>query len=230
MAQESPRRHPLSFNFQTNLLVGLLTITPLVVVWLVFDFFLGVLAQAGRPLAAALADFVVQRAPGAAPWLANPAIRWLIAVAVALLLLYAIGAIASRVVGEKLIELFERLLNRIPLVDTIYSATKKLVDVLRQKPENNQRVVLVDFPREGLKTLAFVMRTFPDANTGEELAAIYVPTALNPTSGFLEILPVSKLTPTDIPADQAMTMVISGGAIAPANLTMSSVKPPATGL
>lgn len=224
MPQESPRRHPLSFNFQTNVLVGLLTITPLVVVWLVFDFFLGVLAQAGRPLAASLADFVVKRAPSAAPWLANPAIRWLTAVAVALLLLYVIGAIASRVVGEKAIELFERLLNRIPLVDTIYSATKRLVDVLRQKPGSNQRVVLIDFPREGLKTLAFVMRTFPDANTGEELAAIYVPAALNPTSGFLEILPVSKLTPTDIPADQAMTMVISGGAITPETLSMSPTK------
>jgi uncharacterized membrane protein len=224
MPQEIPRRDLLSFNFQTNLLVGLLTITPLVVVWLVFDFFLGVLAQAGHPLAEALADFVVQRAPGAAPWLANPAIRWLIAVAVALLLLYVIGAVASRVVGEKAIELFERLVNRIPLVDTIYSATKKLVDVLRQKPDSSQRVVLVDFPREGLKTLAFVMRTFPDAKTGEELAAIYVPTALNPTSGFLEIVPVSKLTLTDIPTDQAMTMVISGGAITPDNLTISPAK------
>lgn len=222
------RKNPLNLNFQTNLLVGLLTITPLVVVWLVFDFFLGVLAQAGRPLAAALADFVVIRAPGAAPWLANPAIRWMIAVVVALLLLYAIGAIASRVVGEKAIELFERLVNRIPLVDTIYSATKKLVDVLRQKPDSSQRVVLVDFPREGLKTLAFVMRTFPDAKTGEELAAIYVPTALNPTSGFLEIVPVSKLTLTDIPTDQAMTMVISGGAITPPNLSLSQAKSGAT--
>jgi uncharacterized membrane protein len=224
MPQDAPRRSPLSFNFQTNVLVGLLTITPLVAVWLVFDFFLGVLAQAGHPLAEALADFVIDHAPGAAPWLANPAIRWLIAVAVALLLLYAIGAVASRVVGEKAIELFERLVSRIPLVDTIYSATKKLIDVLRQRPDSAQRVVLVDFPREGLKTLAFVMRTFPDAKTGEELAAIYVPTALNPTSGFLEIVPVSKLTPTDIPTDQAMTMVISGGAIAPTNITMSPAK------
>jgi uncharacterized membrane protein len=224
MPQEAPRKHLLSFNFQTNLLVGLLTITPIVVVWLVFDFFLGVLAQAGHPLAEGLTDFVIDRAPGAAPWLANPAIRWLTAVAVALLLLYVIGAIASRVVGEKLIDVFERLVTRIPLVDTIYSATKKLVDVLRQKPDSAQRVVLVDFPREGLKTLAFVMRTFPDSQTGEELAAIYVPTALNPTSGFLEIVPVSKLTPTDIPTDQAMTMVISGGAIMPGNLTMSPSK------
>ncbi|HEX5422778.1 MAG TPA: DUF502 domain-containing protein [Candidatus Acidoferrales bacterium] len=221
MPQDVPRRHPLNFNVQTNVLVGLLTITPLIVVWLIFDFLLGVLAHAGAPLAAALADFVGHRSPEAAIWLSDRAIRWVLAVVVALLLLYAVGAFASRVVGERLIALFESLLIRIPLVDVIYSATKKLVELLSQKPDSTQRVVLVDFPHQGLKTLAFVMRTFPDAKTGEELAAIYVPSALNPTSGFLEIMPVANLIPTDIPPDQAMTMVISGGAIAPENLTLS---------
>jgi uncharacterized membrane protein len=134
---------------------------------------------------------------------------------VALLVLYAVGATSSRVIGAKLFELFERIVERIPLVDTIYNATKKLVDVLRQKPESSQRVVLLDFPRDGLKTLGFVMRTFADAQTGEELAAVYVPTALNPTSGFLEIVPVAKLVVSDIPTDQAMTMIISSGAVIP---------------
>ena len=55
----------------------------------------------------------------------------------------------------------------------------------------------------------------------EELAALYVPTALNPTSGFLEIVPVAKLVPTDIPADQAMTMIISGGAVVPDGFSLT---------
>jgi uncharacterized membrane protein len=162
-----------------------------------------------------LARAAEQRWPALAPWLQEPWIQWLSAVLVALLVLYAIGATSSRVIGEKLFELFERIVERIPLVDTIYNATKKLVDVLRQKPESSQRVVLLDFPREGLKTLGFVMRTFADAQTGEELAAVYVPTALNPTSGFLEIVPVAKLVVSDIPTDQAMTMIISSGAVIP---------------
>jgi uncharacterized membrane protein len=66
------------------------------------------------------------------------------------------------------------------------------------------------------------MRTFPDAQTGEELAAVYVPTALNPTSGFLEIVPVAKLTASDIPTDQAMTMIISSGAVMPDRFTLAS--------
>jgi uncharacterized membrane protein len=208
-------------NFQGNLLAGLLTITPLIAVWLVFNFFLGVLSSFGQPLAGALTDFLDQHVPGAAPFLADPAVRWVIAVIVALLALYTIGAVASRVIGQRLIGVFERIITRIPLVETIYSAVKKLVDVLQQRPGSDQRVALLDWPREGLKTVGFVMRTFPDARTGEEMAAVYVPSALNPTSGFLEILPMSGLTLLEVPTDQAMTMIISGGAIVPDRMSVA---------
>jgi uncharacterized membrane protein len=224
MALDRLERPEFSFNIQRYLLAGILTIAPLVAVWLVFNFLLGVLSTAGRPLATIIADAMEERWPGLTPWLADPMVQWLIAVFVALFVLYAIGAITSRVIGARLLALFERIVARIPLVDTIYAATKKLVDVLRQKPDSSQRVVLIDFPRDGLKTLGFVMRTFPDAQTGEELAAIYVPTALNPTSGFLEIVPVANLVPCDVPTDQAMTMIISGGAVTPEKLSLA--RPP----
>jgi uncharacterized membrane protein len=191
-------------------------------VWLVFNFLLGILSAAGRPIATPLARAAEQRWPALTSWLQEPWVQWLSAVVVALLALYAIGAITSRVIGAKLFGLFERIVERIPLVDTIYNATKKLVDVLRQKPESSQRVVLLDFPHDGLKTLGFVMRTFADAQTGEELAAVYVPTALNPTSGFLEIVAVAKLTASDIPTDQAMAMIISSGAIMPEQFSVSA--------
>jgi uncharacterized membrane protein len=155
------------------------------------------------------------------PILANGTVRWLIAVLVALLALYSIGAIASRVIGQRVIDLFEMIITRIPIVQTIYTASKKLVDVLRQKPDEAQRVVLIGFPYEGLKTLAFVMRVYPDAKTGEELATVFVPTAPNPTTGYLEIVPVAQLIPTDIPIDQAMAMILSGGAISPDNISIS---------
>jgi len=66
-----------------------------------------------------------------------------------------------------------------------------------------------------MKTVGLVTRTFSDAVTGRELAAVYVPTTPNPTSGYLEIVPVDKLTSTDWDLDEAMTFIISGGAIAP---------------
>ncbi len=215
---ETPRRRS---RFQRNLIAGLLTVAPLFAVWLVFNFLLGVLSTFGGPLAAELIIVVDRRFPAATPWLADPRMRLAVAVVVALLALYFIGAIASRVIGQRLIALFERIISRIPLVQTIYSAAKKFLDVLQQRPGNDQRVVLLDWPREGMKTVGFVMRIFLDANTGAELAAIYVPGALNPTAGFLQVVPVSGLVFLDIPTDQAMTMVISGGAIVPEKMSIA---------
>jgi uncharacterized membrane protein len=137
-----------------------------------------------------------------------------------MLALYTIGALASRVLGQQLILMLEDLIVRIPGVQTIYSAAKKLVDVLRQKPGSAQRVVLIDFPSAGLKAIGFVMHTFPDAKTGEQLAAVYVPTAPNPTSGYLQIVPYDRLTQTDLQSDQAMSMILSGGAVTPEHISL----------
>ena len=221
MEDSAPRRRFYHANFQRYIIAGLLTITPLFAVWLVFNFLLSTLSFFGQPLAVLLTAFLDQNLPSARPFVDNATVRWLLAVLVAVLALYFIGAIASRVIGQRLIGLFERIITRIPLVQTIYSAAKKLVDVLNQRPGSDQRVVLIDWPHEGLKTVGFVMRTFTDARSGEEMAAIYVPSALNPTSGFLELLPVSKLFFADIPTDQAMTMIISGGAIVPEKMSLT---------
>ena len=139
---------------------------------------------------------------------------------VALLALYSIGAIASRVIGVRLIGYFEGLIERIPFVQTIYSATKKLVTVLQQKPDGTARVVLIEFPHAGMRAIGLVMRVMKDSVTGEDLAAVYVPTTPNPTSGYLEIVAVKDMVPTDMTMDQAMTMIISGGAISPSSMTM----------
>lgn len=171
------RRSPFHANFQGNLLAGVLTVAPLIAVWLVFDFVLNVLSDAGHPLAVELTDFLDGHMPGLTPVFASVTVRWLIAVAVALLTLYSIGAIASRVVGQRVIRIFERTITRIPLVETIYSAAKKLVEVLSQKPDGAQRVVLIEFPHPGMMTLAFVMRVFQNSQTGEDLATVFVPSS-----------------------------------------------------
>lgn len=220
MTEARPHGPFWRMHLQGNLIAGLLTITPLIVVWFVFDFFLNALSAAGRLPADYLTDLIDRDFPWLTPWLANPAVRWLIAVVVALVVLYLIGAIVSRVAGQRALRLFERVIARIPMVETVYSAAKQLIDVMRAPAGGGQRVVLLDFPKDGMKTIGFVMKSFADAKTGEELAAVYVPTAINPTSGFLEILPMARLTPIDMPPDQAMTMIISGGAVTPPGLSI----------
>ncbi|MFZ2087269.1 MAG: DUF502 domain-containing protein, partial [Desulfobaccales bacterium] len=105
--------------------------------------------------------------------------------------------------------------SRIPLVNTIYSSVQQFLSVLQTKPNGVHRVVLIDFPSPEMKTVGFVTRTLVDADTGRNLAAVYVPTTPNPTSGYLEIVPVEKLISTTWTMDEAMTFIISGGAVAP---------------
>src|SRR5579863_9678376 len=98
---DEPRRRFWEANLQGNLIAGMLTITPLVVVWFVFDFFLNALSAAARPLADSFAVAIGAYLPSATPWMMSGSVRWCLAVVVSLLVLYSIGAIASCVAGQK---------------------------------------------------------------------------------------------------------------------------------
>jgi uncharacterized membrane protein len=131
------------------------------------------------------------------------------------------GVMARIVVGQRVLRWFEALIRRIPLASTIYGSARQLLDILQTKPDGTQRVVLIDFPHTEMKTLGFVTKVMHENGTGRELAAVYVPTTPNPTSGYLEIVPVEKITPTDWTVDQAMSFIISGGAVSPDSIPFS---------
>src|SRR5262249_25553276 len=99
-----------------------------------------------------------------------------------------------------------------------YGATRKLIEALQMAPDGTKRVVLLDFPSPDVKAVGLVTRTMTDPTTGEELAAVFVPNTPNPTNGFLEVVPVSKLIPTELTMDEAMNFIISGGAVGPERL------------
>ncbi len=132
-----------------------------------------------------------------------------------LFVILAVGALTRRVVGQRLLRWFEALIARVPLANVIYTSARKLLDMLETKPGSTQRVVLIDFPHRDMKSVGLVTRVIREEGSGRELAAVYVPTTPNPTSGYLEIVPVELLTPTDWTVDQAMSFIISGGAVAP---------------
>jgi len=110
----------------------------------------------------------------------------------------------------------------VPLASTIYGSARKLLDILQTKPDGTQRVVLIDFPHSQMKSVGFVTRVIREQDSGRELAAVYVPTTPNPTSGYLEIVPVEKITPTDWTVDQAMSFIISGGAVSPDSIPFAA--------
>jgi uncharacterized membrane protein len=209
------------------LLTGLLTFIPLWVTWLVFKFVLGVLADIGAPLVAALLGALALVAPRTAAVLGSGWFTFVVALLITLGALYLLGALANRVIGQRVIGAFDGLLARIPVVQTIYGGTKKLMAVLQNKPSGVQRVVLVEFPRRGMRVVGFVTRVMIEEGSGREMAAVFIPTTPNPTGGYLEVVPLAELTPTDWTMDQAMAFIISGGAVAPDTLPASPARLPA---
>ncbi|GLQ87958.1 DUF502 domain-containing protein [Dyella flagellata] len=203
------------------LITGLLTFMPLWVTWLVFKFIVGFLADLGAPLVAAFVGALGWVSPQAAGRLSHGWITYVLALLLTLIALYLLGFLANRMIGQRLLHAFDSVLQRIPLVQTIYGGTKKLTAVLQNKPSGMQRVVLVDFPRRGMKVVGFVTRVMNEEGSGREIAAVYIPTTPNPTGGYLEMVPVDELTPTDWTMDQAMAFIISGGAVAPDSLPAS---------
>ena len=159
--------------------------------------------------------------PEIAGLLLKPRFREIVAVMIVLCGLYVLGWGVNRVVGKRLLGLFETLMDRLPLVQTVYGSVKKLIGALQTEPSETQRVVLIEFPHENMKTVGLVTRTLTDSQTGRKLAAVYVPTTPNPTSGYLEIVPVERLVSTDWTFDEAMSFVISGGAVAPERFSFS---------
>jgi uncharacterized membrane protein len=125
------------------------------------------------------------------------------------------------VIGRQAFELFEAVLERLPFVAKIYTSVRQLLDSMMAKKESSQRVVLVDFPVQGQKSISFLTRTMTDSVTGEVLAAVLLPNAINPTSAFLQILPLEKVTDTDLTMEQAMSMIMTGGAVGPESIRFS---------
>ncbi len=200
---------------QRYLITGVLTMIPLLLTWVVFEFMLGLLSRFSAPWVKAVFSRIENAVPALSGLLGNNWLQTLIAVIITLLALIALGWLANKVIGKRLIALVERLIDRIPLVQSVYGGTKKLLAALQTKPDKTQRVVLIDFPTSEMKAVGFVTRVLTDGKTGAQIAAVYVPTTPNPTSGYLELVPTDRLVPTDWTVDQAMSFIISGGAVAP---------------
>jgi uncharacterized membrane protein len=208
-------------SLQHNILAGIITIGPLFVTYLIFSFLLGSLAKAGLPVVQLFAAIFP------ANWLNQPWLQSTLAIVLTLVVLYVVGRVTSLVIGRQAFDLFEAVLERLPFVAKIYTSVRQLLDTMMARKETSQRVVLVDFPIPGQKSLGFLTRTLTDSTTGEVLAAVLLPNAINPTSAFLQILPMSRVTETGMSMEQAMSMIMTGGAVGPESILFS--QPPAVG-
>lgn len=227
-APVSPNRPSLQRLFIT----GLLTLLPIWLTWVVVKFVFVLLSGISEPVIGPVVQNLATTYPQSLSWLTEPWVRTVFALLATVAVILFSGVMARRVFGQRMLRWFEALIQRIPLASIVYSSARQLLDILQTKPDGTQRVVLVDFPHKEMKSIGFVTRVIREHGTGRELAAVYVPTTPNPTSGYLEIVPVEKITPTDWSVDQAMSFIISGGAVAPDSIPFSppgqDATPPAT--
>lgn len=201
-------------------LAGLLAIIPIGVTIWVLKFIFDFLVSVGSGPVAAGQRLLKEKWGIDWAWLDVQAFNNIIAVIVVIVFVYSVGVMVRGYIGNKILGGFESILDRIPVVKTLYSAVKQLLGLFNKNPGDGEieSIVLIDFPNDQMKTVGLVTRTMTDPDSGEKLAAVYVPTTPNPTNGYLEIVPVERLTPTDWTFDQAMTFVVSAGATAPPEL------------
>ena len=215
---------PQSRSLRRLFLTGLLTLLPIWLTWVVVRFVFVTLSDISRPrVEPALAEIAAGNP--AMAWITSETARGFLALIGTIAVILLVGAFAGRMVGQRILLAFDRFIQRVPLANSVYSGARKLLDILQTSPDGTQRVVLIEFPAKGMRTVGFVTRGLKEEGTGREMAAVYVPTTPNPTGGYLEIVPIEDLVPTDWTVDQAMSFIISGGAVAPSSHLPRS-KPP----
>lgn len=145
--------------------------------------------------------------------------QWIIGVVCVFLtifFLYLIGVLTANFIGKRAIVGLETLLDRVPLVKTVYKATKQILSsVAGDQAKNFQRVVLVPFPSRETRSIGFITAVTQDTRTGTELCAVFMASTPNPTTGFVFVLPRTELIDVDWTVEEAFGMIMSGGAIFP---------------
>lgn len=134
-------------------------------------------------------------------------------------IIFATGVFATNYLGKEFIHLIEKMMSRIPLVNTIYLSIKKLIDAFCMKQKGDfKSTVLVQYPSKGIYTIGFITADAPNEvseKVGEKMKSIFVPTTPNPTSGMFIMVPTKDIIPLDISVESAIKLVVSGGILLP---------------
>jgi len=130
------------------------------------------------------------------------------------------GMVVTNLFGKQLFTIGERILQRIPLVRSIYASVKQVAESMFSSGKSFRKVVLVEYPRQGMWSLAFQTGTGASeisSKTGQEIVNIFIPTTPNPTSGFFLMVPRDDVIELDMSVDQGLKMLLSVGVVVPDN-------------
>ncbi len=209
---------------------GLLVLVPLIITLWVLEWVVSTLDQTLRilPMSWQPDQLLGVHIPG-------------LGVVFALVVLLSIGALASNIIGNKLVSWWHALLHRIPVVRSIYSGVKQVSDTLFSEKGNAfRKALLVQWPHEGMWTIAFLtggpagevlahLQAMPGAVEHDEFLSVYVPTTPNPTGGYFVMLRKSACVELSMSVDEALTYIVSMGVIVPGGPKNAHIKVAADG-
>ncbi|MCP4270331.1 MAG: DUF502 domain-containing protein [Candidatus Brocadiaceae bacterium] len=198
-------------NSRRKLIAGLLVVFPVFITFIVVRFLFTMIGGILSP--------VVVKAVGFFGFSPNSKIDEFVITSVAFVLtfiaLYFIGVIATNFLGKFVIGFFEAILNNVPIIKNVYTSSKQLIEIISlPSGQSFKRVVIVEYPRAGMRAFAFVTGGIKTGD-GTELTSLFIPTTPNPTSGFLIYLPEEDISETDLNVEEGMKLIVSGGILVP---------------
>ncbi|MFC1521445.1 DUF502 domain-containing protein [Elusimicrobiota bacterium] len=196
-----------------NFITGMAFLLPISVAVVIITVLFNIVSGFARPFLKYGFEYFLPKAP------ADFLIR-LASLLVTVFLVCLVGFIVSRIFGRAFTIRIDSLFARIPLVSSIYDAVKKLTALFISEDsfgKNFKRVVLLEFPRDGIYSFGFVTsENFTSGNdaTGKKLLVIFVPTTPNPTNGYLTFVPEDKVISINLPLEEAVRIIFSAGLVA----------------
>ncbi len=216
MAKDIKPRWKITTSIRKNLISGLFIAVPFIISLLIIQWLFHVMAGVLQPIVGRVLPKLAKLL------IATPVPDIYLRISVTtlsvillVLLLYFVGVIGRFVMGKRLITLGEKVFLNIPIVRTIYSSSKQVIKSMAMPDRTMfKSVVLVEFPRPGLKAIGFLTGYITDSE-GKKYCKIFIPTSPNPTTGFFELVPVEEAAHTDISIEEGFKMIISGGVVSP---------------
>ncbi|MGQ9708504.1 MAG: DUF502 domain-containing protein [bacterium] len=199
---------PLS-RLRRHFLFGIATVLPVGLTIFVLWFIVSSLGRLFRPL------LVWQ------PWIGRlpPLITTIIGFALGLTVITLTGAFASGFIGRRVIALFDRLVQQLPLARSVYTSARQLTEAVFIKRSSLRKTVIVQYPRPGLFAIGFITSEEPLWLKDRRRAyLVFFPTAPNPTSGWLAIVPESEIIETALSIEEGLKFVVSGGLARPSEI------------
>ena len=203
-------------RFRRYLVAGILVWLPLAVTYMLLRFAVGIM---DRSLLLIPRQYRPENLLQDIFNTADPVVIPGLGVILTLIVLLLTGVLAANFVGRAFVGGWESLMDRIPIVRSIYSGAKNFAEIIFSDSSHAfKKVLLVEYPRKGIYSLAFQTSTDlgeVQGRTGEEVVGCFVPTTPNPTSGFIILVPTKDIIVLDMEVDEALKMIISLGVVVP---------------